>query len=51
MIRGAKMEEVVNQEQINRLFEQQCVFCENLDYKKQDYESLCYQHKKKLLWG
>lgn len=45
------MEQVLNQEQMTRLFETNCVFCEHLDYTKQDYDSLCDYHRRKLLWG
>ena len=45
------MEEVLNQDSVNSYLRNNCVFCENVEYQKKDYDSLCYRHKIKLLWG
>jgi hypothetical protein len=44
------MEEVLNATKINIVFDNNCVLCENLEYKNTKYESLCYNHKRELLW-
>ena len=45
------MVEVINQTKMDHYMGNICVMCENLDYHKRDYDSLCYKHKRKLLWG
>ena len=45
------MEEVLTADRFDNHYVNRCVFCENGEYQKRDYDSLCYLHKRKLLWG
>ena len=44
------MDEVISQTDLNVFLNNHCVLCENVEYRKKDYENLCYVHRRKLLW-